>query len=234
MRVLIACEFSGTVRDVFRARGHDAWSCDLLPASSPFHIQRDCLQIIKRGAWDQCAQKYVTWDLLIAHPPCTFRNLASAWALKNADFERYPGVGYHQKVKPETLTGEARREARREADVFFKSLLDAPVERIAIENPLGLLSEIIPKYSQVIQPYQFGDDASKATCLWLKNLPKLIPTKYVEPRTVNGKPRWANQTDSGQNKLSPSGDRWAKRSVTYQGIALAMADQWGNDEFRLT
>jgi hypothetical protein len=111
---------------------------------------------------------------------------------------------------------------------FVMALLNAPIERIALENPIGCISTRVRKPEQVIQPWQFGDDASKATCLWLKNLPPLKPTKLIPGRLVNGKRRWANQTDSGQNRLSPSADRWKKRSETYQGIAAAMAEQWGS------
>lgn len=217
LKILVACEFSGTVRDAFIARGHDAMSCDLLPTEKPGpHYQGNVLDIINDG-----------YDAMVAHPPCTVRNVASAWALCDPDFDRYPGVGYHQKVKPETLTGAARREARAKSDEFFRALLNANIPQIAIENPIGLKSDGIPKPSQIIQPHQFGHDASKATCLWLKGIPLLIPTCHVAPRMVNGKPRWANQTDNGQNRLSPSSDRWALRSLTYPGIAAAMAEQWG-------
>jgi hypothetical protein len=111
---------------------------------------------------------------------------------------------------------------------FVRLLLDAPIPQIALENPIGCISTRIRKPEQVIQPYWFGDDASKSTCLWLKNLPPLRPTNFIEGRIVNGKRRWANQTDSGQNRLGPSEDRWKKRSETYLGIAQAMAEQWGN------
>lgn len=208
-RWLIGCEFSGVVRRAFRSRGIDAWSCDIRPAADgdPHHIQGDVLSAINQG-----------WDGGIFHPPCTYLTIAAEWAYGNGP--------YHQKVKPETLVGEARREARREALVFFRALLDAPISKIAIENPVGVVSSAIRKPDQVVQPYQFGDDASKATCLWLVGLPKLRHTSSVEGRLVNGKRRWANQTDSGQNRLSPSADRAALRSTTYPGIADAMASQW--------
>ena len=109
---------------------------------------------------------------------------------------------------------------------FVLHLMNAPINKIAIENPIGCISTRIRKPDQYIQPYEFGEDASKKTCLWLKNLPKLKPTKYIEPRIINGKKRWANQTDSGQNRLGPSDDRWKKRSQTYRGLAQAMANQW--------
>lgn len=196
MRVLIACEYSGIVRDAFAAKGHDALSCDLLPTEKPGkHYQGDIIDVLNDG-----------WDLMIAHPPCTF--LCSS------------GLHWNKK-RPE------RAQMTLDALSFVRLLLDAPIPKIALENPIGAISTKIRKPDQTIQPYQFGHDASKATCLWLKNLPPLRPTQYVEPRIIDGKPRWGNQTDSGQNKLPPSKDRWKIRSETYQGIADAMANQWG-------
>ena len=202
MRVLVACEFSGVVRRAFRARGHDAWSCDLLPAEdgSEAHIEGDVLEILDDG-----------WELMIAHPPCTY--LCSS--------------GLHwNKRRPE------REQLTHDAIIFALNLMgdgfiahDIPM--VALENPIGRLSTAYRKPDQVIQPYQFGHDASKSTCLWLKNLPPLRPTGFIDPRMVNGKPRWGNQTDSGQNRLPPSDTRWAERSRTYEGIAAAMAGQWG-------
>ena len=195
MRVLIACEYSGAVRDAFAAQGHEAMSCDLLPTevSGP-HYEGDVFDIIDDG-----------WDLMIAHPPCTY--LCSS--------------GLHwNKRRP------ARAKMTEQALEFVQRLLDAPIDRIALENPVGCISTRIRKYDQAIQPWMFGDDASKKTCLWLKNLPHLKATDIVEPRIVDGKKRWANQTDSGQNKLGPSEDRWKIRSATYPGIAAAMALQW--------
>lgn len=228
MRVLVACEFSGTVRDAFRARGHDAWSCDLRPDinGSPYHIQGDALEAVARG-----------WDQLIAHPPCTYLTNSAAWAFPDPDFERHPGVGYHQRVKPGTLTGAARRAAQDEAAAFFIALYNSPVERVAIENPgSGAMSKRLRPADQIIHPHQFGSDASKGTGLWLRGLPKLKPTCRVRGRMVEWPPlsgkmveRWANQTDSGQNRLTPSEDREAIRSVTYPGIADAMAEQWGEE-----
>lgn len=216
MRVLVACESSGMVRERFRALGHDAWSCDLLPADdgSQYHCQGDAREAVLGREW----------DLLIAHPPCTFLTSAAEWA--------YGDGPYHQKVKPGTLTGVARRAAREEALVFFRFFLDAPVKRIAIENPVGVASSRIRPPDQTIQPYEYQDDASKRTCLWLKGLPLLRSTGRVVGRMVvtpAGKTveRWANQTDSGQNRLSPGPDRWKDRSKTYPGIAAAMASQWG-------
>jgi len=196
VRVLVACEYSGTVRDAFTAKGHDAISCDILPTDKPGqHYQGDVLDIIGDG-----------WDLMVAHPPCTY--LCSS--------------GLHwNKRQPE------RELKTLEALAFVELLLGADIPRIALENPIGRIGTAVRKADQVIQPYEFGDDASKRTALWLKNLPLLRPTRFVEPRLVNGKERWGNQTDSGQNRLGPSADRWKIRSKTYQGIANAMADQWG-------
>lgn len=195
MRVLIACEYSGAVRDAFIREGHDAMSCDLLPTDSPGpHHQGNVMDIIDLG-----------WDLLIAHPPCTY--LCSS------------GLHWNKRVP-------GRQEKTENALRFVEELLAAPIPMIAIENPIGCISTRIRKADQTIQPYQFGHDASKATCLWLKGLPTLKPTRYVEPRIVNGLKRWANQTDSGQNRLPPSKDRWKIRSETYAGIAEAMAQQW--------
>ena len=195
MKVLVACEHSGTVRDAFRRQGHDAVSCDLLPSVVPGpHICGDVLEVLGDG-----------WDLLIAHPPCTHLCISGA---------RWFGD---------------KQEEQREALVFVRSLLDAPVLRIALENPVGVISSRIRPPDQIIQPWQYGHDASKSTCLWLKGLPPLVPSgPLVEPRIVDGLPRWANQTDSGQNRLGPGEDRWKIRSKTYQGIAEAMVDQWGD------
>lgn len=218
MRVLVGCERFGVVRDAFRRRGHDAWSCDLVPDVSGsayhyYHYQRDVRLVMDYG-----------WDLAIFHPDCTYLTNSAAWA--------YGDGPYHQKVKPSTLVGEARRKARADAVDFVITLFMAPIARVAVENPIGHLSTVWRKPDQTIQPHQFGDNASKATCLWVRCLPPLIPTKVVEPRLVNGRPRWGNQTDSGQNKLTPSEDRAMQRAATYPGIAEAMADQWGrlNDQ----
>jgi len=219
MRVLIACEYSGVSRRAFEALGHDVWSADFEPAEdgAKNHYQGDCFDLINS----------MNFDLMIAHPPCTYFTVAAAWALKDPDFNKYPVNGYHQKVKAGTLTGEARRKAQGEAYDFFMRLMNAPIEKIAIENPIGNLSSLYRKPDQVIQPWMFGDDASKATCLWLKGLPSLKPTNIIKGRIVNGKERWGNQTDSGQNMLSPSDTRWKERSRTYEGIAAAFAEQWG-------
>lgn len=215
LRVLVACEYSGRVRSAFRALGHDAWSADLLPAEDGalHHIQGDVLWLLKQP-----------WDLVIGHPPCTYLTSAAEWAFADPDFERYPDGGYHQRVKSETLTGAARRAARQEAVEFVEKIWQANARAVCIENPKGALPQM--GIHQCIQPHWFGDDASKSTVLRLKGLPFLEPTHPVEPRIVDGRPRWGNQTDSGQNKLSPSEDRWKDRSRTYPGIAQAMAHQW--------
>ena len=201
MKILIACEYSGRVRDAFIARGYDAMSCDLLPtdALGP-HYQGDVFDIINDG-----------WDLMVAHPPCTYLSVS----------------GMHW-----TTRGLRDPQLTEDALAFVQRLMDAPVERIAVENPISVISSRIRKPDQIISPYQFGHDASKKTCLWLKNLPLLTATQMVAPRIVitpSGKPakRWGNQCDNyGQDKLPPSADRWKLRSATYQGIADAMAAQW--------
>jgi hypothetical protein len=197
LRVLVACEYSGIVRDAFARLGHFAMSCDLLPTEAPGrHYQGDVRDVLEDG-----------WDVMVAHPPCTY--LCSSGIHWNA---RTPG----------------RAAQTDEAVAFVRLLLDAPVPKIAIENPIGVLSSRLRKPDQIIQPWQFGHDASKATCLWLKGLPPLRPARLVAPRIVAGKRRWANQTDSGQNRLGPSPDRWKLRAQTYVGIAEAMASQWAS------
>jgi hypothetical protein len=201
MRVLIACEFSGVVRDAFAARGNDAWSCDLLPTSIPGqHIQGDVLDILNQG-----------WDLMIAHPNCQY--LCSS------------GLHWNRRV-------EGRDLKTRAALSFVQELMLAPIDKICIENPVGRIGTAIRKADQYIQPHEYGHDASKKTGLWLKNLPLLTHTKNIPPRIVGGKKRWANQTDSGQNKLAPSADRWKLRAQTYTGIASAMAYQWSKPQRR--
>lgn len=196
MRVLVACEFSGIVRDAFAARGHDAWSCDLLPCEKPGpHHQGDVLPLLVPGRW----------DLLVAHPPCTYLAVS----------------GLHwNKRRPE-------RAGLTEAALdFVRALLAAPVPRIALENPVGCISTRIRKPDDITHPWEFGDDASKATCWWLTGLPKLVrdPAQVL---SGGRSARRANQTASGQNRLGPSPDRWKLRSLTYPGIATAMAEQWG-------
>lgn len=199
MRVLVACEYSGLTRDAFIAKGHDAISCDLDPTDKPGpHYQGDVFDILE----DE-------WDLMIAHPPCTY--LSSS------------GLHWNNKIP-------GRAELTAEAINFVEILWAADIPKIMIENPVGCLStkSDLGKPAQYIQPYEYGHDASKRTCLWLKNLPKLVPTgPIIEPRMVGDKKRWANQTDSGQNRLGPSATRGKDRSLTYEGWANAWADQWG-------
>lgn len=190
MRVLVACEYSGAVRRAFRERGHDAWSCDLLPADdgSEHHYQDDVRNVLGRGKpWAE-----LPWDLMIAHPPCTHLAVSGARWFKEKQAEQA------------------------EALEFVRFLLDVPVERIALENPISIISSRIRKPDQIIQPWQFGHGETKATCLWLKNLPPLVPTKVVEGR------------EARVHKMPPSPDRWKKRSETYRGVAEAMASQWGS------
>lgn len=169
--------------------------------------------------------------MALLHPMWTYLTVSAAWAFADPDYDRYPGAGYHQKVKPGTPTGAERRRLRDEAVANFKRLEALPYPT-AIENPApSFLSKAHRKPDQIIQPYCFGDDASKGTGLWLRGLPTLKPTRRTAGRMVeyNGKlvERWANQTDSGQNKVTPSEDRWLERSKTYPGIAAAMGAQWG-------
>ena len=191
MKVLVACEFSGVVREACREKGHDAWSCDILPTEIPGqHIRGDVLEILDKG-----------WDLMIAHPPCTDLAVSGAryFAEKKADGRQQRAVD------------------------FFMALVNASIPRIAVENPVCIMSRLYRKPDQIIQPWMFGHPESKATCLWLKGLPILQPTNVV-PLPESG--RWNNQTASGQNRLAPSPDRWKQRSTTYRGIAAAMASQW--------
>jgi len=211
MKILVGCEESQAVTIEMRKRGHEAYSCDLKPCSGghpEYHLQMDVFDAIKLK----------NWNMGIFFPDCTYLTCSSEWAYKEPP--------YHQKVKTGTITGKERHKKRYEALLFVIELWESDIEKIAIENPVGVLSRLFRKPSQIIQPYMFGNDASKKTCLWLKNLPLLKTTEYIEPRYVNGKPRWANQTDSGQNKLSPSYNRAELRSKTYPGIAKAMAEQW--------
>jgi len=182
MRVLIACEFSGIVRDAFSSLGHEAWSCDLLPSESiGKHYQCDVAEILDKG-----------WDLMIAHPPCTHLCVSGArW--------------YKDKLPKQALALE-----------FVKLLLNAPIEKIALENPVSIISTKIRPPDQIIQPWMFGHGETKKTCLWLKNLPKLVPTEIVSGRLDR------------VHFASPGPDRWKVRSRTLGGIARAMAAQWGN------
>ena len=199
-RVLVACEFSGAVRDAFWRRGHYAVSVDLLPSETPGeHWQGDILEFL---------DAVPVWDLMICHPPCTYLAIS--------------GIHWNNRVP-------GRAEKTEEVLAFVQALLNANIPHIALENPVGVISSRIRKPDQYIQPYEFGHPFSKKTGLWLKGLPKLTPTNLLTPSQfqANGSPRWENQTATGQNKLAPSPDRWKLRSVTYPGIAEAMAVQWG-------
>jgi site-specific DNA-cytosine methylase len=182
MRVLVACEYSGRVRDAFIRNGHNAVSCDLLPTDveGP-HYEGDVFDIINDG-----------WDIMIAHPPCTHLAVSGARWFKEKQQEQI------------------------EALDFVRRLLDAPIPKIALENPISIISSKIRKPDQIIQPWMFGHGETKATCLWLKNLPLLVPTKIVDGRVAR------------VHRMAPSPDRWKERSRTYEGIAEAFADQWGN------
>ena len=201
MRVLVACEFSGVVRRAFRALGHDAWSCDLLPSEdgSPYHRQGDVREWLAGrpmvpesgfASW----WSILPWDMLVAHPPCTDLAVSGArhFAAKIAD-------GRQQRALD-----------------FVQTLMDAPIPRIAIENPISVISSKIRKPDQIIQPWQFGHGETKATCLWLKNLPLLTPTNIVDGRVAR------------VHRMPPGPDRWKERSRTFEGIAKAMAEQWGS------
>lgn len=228
MKVIISCEHSGEVREAFRRAGHDAISNDILPADdgSPYHIQGCALTALRDS-----------WDMAILHPPCTY--LCSS--------------GLHWNKRDPARAAKTEEALKFVADLWEAS---SHIPKVGTENSIGCISSRFRKPDQIIQPYQFGADASKSTALWLRGLPKLRPTQFVAPRAVcprcgdckhgeeaaeafargcatcgeeAGKirPRWANQTNSGQNKLPPSADRWKLRSKTYPGIADAMAHQWG-------
>jgi site-specific DNA-cytosine methylase len=181
VKVLVACEYSATVREAFKAKGHYALSCDLLPTEIPGeHYEGDVRDILHDG-----------WDLMIAHPPCTHLAVSGARWFKD------------------------KREEQKEALAFVQELLDAPIPRIALENPISIISSKIRKPDQIIQPWMFGHGETKATCLWLKNLPDLVPTNIVDGR------------EARVHKMAPSPDRWKERSRTFTGVAQAMAEQWG-------
>lgn len=233
MRVFIGMETSGVMRRAFAAAGHEVISCDLLPAQDDHggqHIVGDVFEALG----DLWAQAW--WpDLAIFHPDCTFFTVSAAWAFKDPDFDKYPGVGYHQKVKPGTLTGSDRRIRQRRDLGTLHAIQRLKIRRKIVENPIGQLSSLWMKPSQIVQPYQFGDDASKATCLWFldENGDKILtkipidPAKYVAPTPrPNGKSYWSNQTDTGQNRLSPSAERWQDRADTYPGIAAAIVNHF--------
>jgi len=206
-RILVACEFSGTVRDAMTARGHSAVSCDLLPSETPgHHHQGDVREILGDG-----------FDMMIAHPPCQYLAASQLWRCQPKHDADYP----------------ARQQKSDEALEFVRDLMAAPIPRQAIENPVSRIGTAIRPASQYVQPYEFGHDASKNTGLWLENLPKLVadPADYVPHRLVRYKgklvKRWGNQSPCGADNKSPGPDRWKLRSKTFQGIADAMADQWG-------
>ncbi len=239
MIVFIGMETSGMLRRRFQAMGHFVVSADTLPSEDDDvfddraggHIQGDVFEVLDdlwaNGLWP---------DLGIFHPTCTYLTNSAAWAFNNANYVKYPGAGYHQRVKPGTLVAQARRDAREKALNDVRQIFALPIRRKAIENPIGAISTSIRKPSQIVHPYEFGCDASKGTCLWFAdkdgepqpdmNL-RIDPDKRVPGRMVDGRERWGNQTDSGQNKLTPGDDRWKDRSRTYPGIADAMAEQWG-------
>jgi len=198
MRIIIACEFSGTVRRAFHDLGHDVLSCDLEPADdgSPYHYQGDIFELLS-----QCGKM----DMMIAHPPCTYLTVSA-----NKWFKDQP------PRKSGALVGAERRAAREDAIDFFMRLYNYDIPKVAIENPIGCMSSRFRKPDQVLQPWMFGHGETKATCLWLRGLPKLTPTNIVEGR------------EQKLHLLSPSQDRSKLRSITYQGIADAMAAQWGN------
>lgn len=196
MKVLVACEFSGTVRDAFAERGHDAWSCDFLPTEKPGqHLQCDVLEVLSED-----------WDLMIAHPPCDHLSLSGArWATDH---------WVKRKNKPARwYDGSEKRRQREEALEFFRLLWNAPIPRICLENPMSVATRVAPK-TQTIQPYEFGHGERKTTWLWLRNVPKLVPTNIVSGR------------ETRILSMAPGVNRKRERSRTFQGIAFAMADQW--------
>ncbi len=201
MKVLVACEFSGTVRRAFAARGHYALSCDILPAddASPFHWQGDVFD---------CLRALGPFDLMVAHPPCTY--------LTNAGVRHLFSVPSRLGKLP-AVHGADRWRHMLAAAEFFNHLRNAPAARIAVENPIphGYARDIIGPYSQIVHPWQHGHGETKATCLWLKNLPLLRPTNIVSGR------------EARIHRMAYSPDRWKARSVTFEGIARAMAEQWG-------
>lgn len=193
MKVLVACEYSGVVRDAFRAQGHDAWSCDILPTDSPspYHYRGDVRDLL-----------YNNWDLLIAHPPCTYLSNAGA-----------------RFLYPKGKLNRERLKLGMEAKKFFMLLYNADIPRIAVENPTPSTVFGLPRYTQVIQPYEFGHPVQKRTCLWLKNLPPLKPTRVVKnPQSSKVPGNWFNKGGK---------DRQKNRAKTFEGIAKAMASQWG-------
>jgi hypothetical protein len=214
MKILVSCEYSGVVRDAFIKQGHEAISCDLLPSESDLgeHYQGDVTNILYDG-----------WDMMIAHPPCTYLSVSGARWYYHPEDKELP----YEERRPHPMHPN-RRQLQQEALDFVQLLLDAPINKIAVENPVGVISTKIRKPEQIIQPYMFGHSESKKTCLWLNNLEPLQPTNIVEEeeRVVysSGKslPKWY----ADAFKLPPE-ERWKVRSATFPGIAKAMADQWG-------
>ena len=194
MKILVACEYSGIVRNAFAAEGHDAWSCDILPTESEGnHFQGDVLEHLDKG-----------WDMMIAHPPCTYLSNAGA-----------------RFLYPKGKLNEDRYELGLKAKEFFMALYNAPINKICVENPISSKIFALPKYSQIIQPYEYGHPIQKRTCLWLKNLSQLKPTDIIFKRQSTKIPgNWFNKGGK---------DRQKNRSKFFQGIAQAMADQWGTD-----
>lgn len=230
--VFIGMKTSGVLRRGFQSLGFETYSCDLLPSEDggAGHIVGDVFDCLK----------HMQPSLAIFHPTCTYLTNSAAWAYKDPP--------YHQRLKPGTLFGAARREAREKAIADVLRIDALPIPMKAVENPVGILSTRWRKPNQIVQPYQYGDDASKATCLWLTGLPNLQPTNYFPPRLVCANcstvntwrvhhkcgicdshdllPRWSNQTDEGQNNMPPDQDRWKERSRTFPGLAAAMVSQW--------
>lgn len=199
MKILIACEFSGTVREAFRKKDHDAWSCDIVDSDIPGqHIKGDVLDVINDG-----------WDMMIGFPPCTYLTVTGNKWFKPEYADRFPD----------------RPQQRDAAINFFQSLYNAPIDKIAIENPVGIMSTILRKPDQIVQPFQFGHPEPKKTCLWLKNLPLLVPTEIVEPEYFISKS--GKKLASWYFKPSNTPERAKMRNKTFQGIADAMAEQWG-------
>tara|TARA_R110000787_G_C13374132_1_gene441143 strand:- start:564 stop:1205 length:642 start_codon:yes stop_codon:yes gene_type:complete len=213
MKILVACEYSGIVRDAFIKKGHNAISCDILPSESDLgeHYQGDVMDIL-----------YEDWDMMIAHPPCTYLTVSGAAWFYHPEDKHLPTDQRRPHPKHPN-----RRQLQEEALDFIRLLLDAPIDKIALENPVGVISTKIRKPDQIIQPYMFGHRESKKTCLWLKNLTPLNATKNVKPEyhiTKNGEQR--SKFDYDTMKL-PKEQRWKVRSATFPGIAEAMAKQWG-------
>lgn len=246
MIVFIGMETSGQLRRRFQRLGIETYSCDLLPSEDGGELMAHTHTHTKRPlgchiVGDVFETLEYLWSigkwptLAIFHPDCTYLTGAAAWALKDPDFKRYPGIGYHQRTSSGILVGAERRAARAQALETVRRIMHLPIRFKAIENPVGAIGSNIRKPSQIVQPYEFGDDASKKTCLWFLDkhavaMPQmrlpLDPSNRIRGRIVRGVERWSNQTDEGQNRLSPGTDRWKERSRTYSGIADAMVEHW--------